>query len=148
MRDRIVLGIRDKALSDHLQMDSSLTLETAKKKVRQREAVSVQGHCVEMAANRRPLWSSRSKAVRYLGSLRLGDVTLRDRYRLNEMPVVMQSPQLNKLVLGVARKKHDKGVRCPARDATCHRCNRKGHYSSRCFSKTEAAVNSDWTLHS
>ena len=43
IRDRIVVGITDKALSDHLQMDSSLSLETAKKKVRQREAVSVQG---------------------------------------------------------------------------------------------------------
>jgi len=28
---------------------------------------------------------------------------------------------------------HDK---CPACDATCHRCNHKGHYSSQCLSKT------------
>ena len=39
LRDRIVVGIRDKGLSDKLQMDATLTLETAKKLVRQKEAV-------------------------------------------------------------------------------------------------------------
>ena len=31
---------------------------------------------------------------------------------------------------------------CPARDATCHRCQRKGHYSSQCRSRTVAEVES------
>lgn len=39
LRDRIVVGIRDKALSEKLQMDPTLTLEGAKKLVRQKEAV-------------------------------------------------------------------------------------------------------------
>ena len=43
LRDRIVVGIRDVALSERLQLDAKLTLEEAKKKVRQREAVSEQG---------------------------------------------------------------------------------------------------------
>ena len=42
IRDRIVVGIRDTGLSQRLQLDATLTLETAKKMVRQREAVQEQ----------------------------------------------------------------------------------------------------------
>ena len=42
LRDRIVVGIRDTALSERLQMDADLTLEKAKKIVRQKEAVREQ----------------------------------------------------------------------------------------------------------
>ena len=27
--------------------------------------------------------------------------------------------------------KHDEGSRCPAKDAVCHKCNRKGHFSKK-----------------
>ena len=39
IRDRLVVGIRDTALSEKLQLDAELTLEKAKKSIRQREAV-------------------------------------------------------------------------------------------------------------
>ena len=39
VRNRIVDGIRDSALSEKLQLDSELTLEKTKKLVRQKEAV-------------------------------------------------------------------------------------------------------------
>ena len=39
IHDRIVVGIRDSTLSEHLQMDADLTLHKAKKLVRQCEAV-------------------------------------------------------------------------------------------------------------
>ena len=42
LRDRLVVGIRDKELSEKLQMDADLTLERAKKKIRQKEAVKEQ----------------------------------------------------------------------------------------------------------
>ena len=42
IRDRIVVGIRDQAQSERLQMDVGLTLEKAKTLVRQREAVHEQ----------------------------------------------------------------------------------------------------------
>ena len=42
IRDRIVVGIRDKALSEQLQLDAELTLEKAKKRVRQHEAIQEQ----------------------------------------------------------------------------------------------------------
>ena len=42
LRDRLVVGIRDAALSDKLQLDPTLTLESAKKAIRQKEAVREQ----------------------------------------------------------------------------------------------------------
>ena len=42
IRDRLVVGIRDASLSQQLQLDSELTLEKTKKKIRQREAVGEQ----------------------------------------------------------------------------------------------------------
>ena len=39
LRDRLVVGIRDAAMSQKLQMDAELTLEKAKKAIRQKEAV-------------------------------------------------------------------------------------------------------------
>ena len=43
LRDRIVVGIRDTRLSERMQLTADLTLESAKKQVRQKEAVSEQG---------------------------------------------------------------------------------------------------------
>ena len=42
IRDRLVVGIRDTVLSERLQLDPKPTLESAKKAVRQREAVKEQ----------------------------------------------------------------------------------------------------------
>jgi len=67
IRDRLVVGICDNALSKHLQLNPKLTLETAKKAICQHEAVheqqrelkGVQPSCLEVLAgsdhrNRRP----------------------------------------------------------------------------------------------
>ena len=40
--DRLVVGIRDHALSEHLQMEAELTLDKAKRLIRQHEAVKEQ----------------------------------------------------------------------------------------------------------
>ena len=42
IRDRIIVGIRNRGLSEKLQLDSKLTLETAVSQVRQAEAVNLQ----------------------------------------------------------------------------------------------------------
>ena len=42
LRDCIVIGIRDLGLSKHLQMDTNLTLDTAKRAVQQKEPIHEQ----------------------------------------------------------------------------------------------------------
>ena len=49
IRDRLVIGIRDRHLSEHLQLDSELTLEKAKKAIRQHEAVQGQQNMLKGA---------------------------------------------------------------------------------------------------
>ena len=44
IRDRLVVSMRDVVLSEHLQTDPDLTLEKAKKALRQKEAVKDQSH--------------------------------------------------------------------------------------------------------
>ena len=47
IRDRLVVGIVDKKTSQQMQMDPALTLEKAKKRVRQKEAVREQGQTLD-----------------------------------------------------------------------------------------------------
>ena len=42
LRDRLVVGIRDKRMSEKLQLEADLTLESAKKSIHQKEAVRQQ----------------------------------------------------------------------------------------------------------
>ena len=49
MTDRLVVGIRDVALSDALQTEADLTLEKAKMLIRQKEATKE--HCRELQEN-------------------------------------------------------------------------------------------------
>ena len=51
IRDRLVVGIRDKSLSERLQMETELTLEKAKRLIRQREAVKEQGTTLKNGAD-------------------------------------------------------------------------------------------------
>ena len=143
LRDRIVVGIRDAHMSEKLQLDPDLTLETAKKKVRQREAVSEQGQqlrgdgskqapiVVEQVKGSTP---SRRSQTRKRASGR----SLSTRGGANSTTAA--APK--QICTRCGKQKHDKGVRCPAKDAICRKCNRKGHYNSQCFSKTVATVSS------
>ena len=42
IRDRLVIGIRHSALMEKLELDATLTLKSAKKSIRQKEAVHEQ----------------------------------------------------------------------------------------------------------
>ena len=58
IRDRLVVGIRDNALSEKLQLDAKLTLETAKTTIRQREAVREQQQTLKEAEGAASLTSN------------------------------------------------------------------------------------------
>ena len=122
IRDRLVVGIRDTALSQQLQLNAELTLDKAKTKVRQREAVGEQQRELKGASE---------------GAISLEEIRFRKHFK-SKRPQARSYPQ--------KESRHQEGVhplqegiaprdKCPAKDATCHRCNKKGHYSSQCFSK-------------
>ena len=46
------------------------------------------------------------------------------------------------------KNSHTKAEKCPASTATGHKCNRKGHFASQCFSKTVKATTDEVSLNS
>ena len=130
IRDRLVVGIRDNALSERLQLDAELTLEKAKKSIRQCEAVHEQQNILS------------GSEVPKLDELRSNG-------RQNDCRRNSQQSKCNASA-GKSGKRPARCTRCgneqhprdkgPAKDATCHNWQKKGHYSAQCFAKNVSAL--------
>lgn len=130
IRDRIVVGIRDTALSQKLQLDPDLTLEKAKTQVRQREAV--QEHQQQMKGGFKT--SSPVDAVpvrRYQQREQRNKTTKTYQHARSDRPGQSTSDKCPRCGKGSHPRQQ-----CPARDAICHSCKKKGHYSACCLSKS------------
>ena len=130
IRDRLVVGIRDTPLSERLQLDADLTLEKAKKAIRQREAVHEQQNILSGTD------TPSLEAVHSNGSRRRNQ-----QYRGNRSSGAGKGRQkpTAKQCSRCGKEQHAR-EKCPAKDATCHKCRKKGHYSTQCFAKTISAV--------
>ena len=128
IRDRLVFGIQDSALSERLQLESDLTLLKAKKLIRQREAVRIQQEI---------LHKSQTKDNTSLDAVRQSTTVHR------KLPATPQASPKPHPLLGTCRRcgsgAHPRHL-CPAVEATCFKCNRRGHYSSQCLSTTVATI--------
>ena len=133
IRDRLVVGIRDKTLSERLQMEGELTLEKAKRLIRQREAVKEQGSALKSsgAEDSHSLESVASKHQRR-------------RFKAHSVQSDQRSraPPTSNKCRRCGGESHPL-QRCPAKEVVCHKCNRKGHFRKHCLSKTVAAVTGD-----
>ena len=131
IRDRIVVGIRDEGLSAKLQLEADLTLETAMRKVRQREAVQEQQEILKTGK------MERSTAIEQVHHSTTKP-TSRSKPVQRERPKTYTQQPLgtsNSRCTRCGKGPHSKGV-CPAKNAICHNCKKKGHYQKQCFSKT------------
>ena len=117
IRDRLVVGILDQALSERMQTDSELSLEKAKTMVRQK--ASVREQCRELQQQD-------------------SEATI-ERIRSRQAPRRGQHGQPSKCTR-CGLDKHPPRVRCPALGATCHNCYKKNHFKAQCFSKAVSAV--------
>ena len=124
IRDRLVVGIQDISLSEHMQMDADLTLEKAKKLVRQREAVKEHKELLS-DIDKQPM----VEQIRHKPFRRSSTATTHPNQKNRKIP----SQEAKCKRCGNKPHPHSK---CPAKDSVCHKCKRKGHYSSQCFSKT------------
>ena len=123
IRDRIVVGIRDQSLSERLQLDARLTLESAKTHVRQREAVHEQQSLLRNGPKQ---------------ELAVDFVNRKPPRRTFQSGSKRQSSDSSKCSR-CGKGQHPRHL-CPAKDAACHKCKRKGHFSSQCFSKSVTEV--------
>ena len=113
IRDRIVVGIRNTQLAEKLQMDTELTLEKATAQARQAETVKLQQPILRGVTN------SSIAAVR-----------AKDKTQVPESQISCSR----------CGKTHAPGRhQCPAREATCHKCRKKGHFKSMCRSTAKVA---------
>ena len=132
IRDRLVVGIRDRALSEKLQIDSGLTLEAAKKAIRQREAVHEQQQTlngsskVNTDVNAVGSQCKASPKNRPAGQQRHGN-----RQRTTSQKCGRSG-----------RERHPRD-KCPARDAECYHCGGKGHYGAMCRKKDLSSIRGD-----
>lgn len=121
LRDRLVVGIQDQKLSQQLQMDADLTLEKAKKLIRQKEAVKEQSQELDGETQKEAaLEGLRQKCAKPPPTNRKGGAS--------------GLPKTNSLCTRCGRGRHQRGERCPAAHAVCHSCGRRGHYGAQFFS--------------
>ena len=144
IRDRLVVGIRDTALSAKMQMDSTLTLETVKKSIRHREAVHEQQQALKGASERAP---SNRETIRPQPNS-TDRRNRREQRSSRDFGIYRSTPATKgreKQCSRCGRGQHPRD-NCPAKEAKCHKCQRKGHYSSQCYSKTVSTLEDDRTL--
>ena len=119
IRDRIVIGLCDSALSEKLQLESDLTLEKAITLARNREAVRKQQPVVRADT------SSNIDTINY-SSKRKGTKAHKSR------------------CLRCGKPNHFGKEQCPAKTATCRKCHKRGHFQTVCRSaKSVEAVATD-----
>ena len=134
IRDRIVVGIRDTGLSEHLQLDPDLNLEKAKKTVRQREAVHQQNQTLtepdgaaaaptSSIAALQPTKPSDSRDVQGTGV----------NHDILDLIATLRSTALD-----VEKSRIHTKI---ATDALCNKCSKKGHYGVMC--RTKISVTSE-----
>ncbi|UYV69469.1 hypothetical protein LAZ67_6003708 [Cordylochernes scorpioides] len=124
IRDRIVVGVRDKALSERMQLDSELTLEKAVKMVRQQEAVRQQQVDLQ-----RPTTSQKVNQVKFNSK--------------KQSPKQQQQPSRKKEKSAKIRSRcpksggftHREGQACRAEGQRCNLCSKNGHFANCCPDK-------------
>ena len=111
-----------------LELDGELTLEKAKKKIRQQEVVGEQQQQLNVSATQNPradVELNRSRVPRPFTS---------------SLPVERQGTRRGtpprQTCIRCGSHSHPREP-CPAKDVTCHRCQKRGHYSSKRLTKVQ-----------
>ncbi len=122
IRDRIVVGIRDAKLSESLQLDADLMLEKAITKVRQSAAVKKQ----------QPILRGAEQPIGHVEYIHRKDRKMQTAFKMKTENYASGCGRCRDL------KKH-LWKDCPARDADCRKCHRRGHFAKKC--KSSGGVN-------
>ena len=138
IRDRLVIGLRDKELSQYLQLEKNLTLSSAVDTCRHRELVSLQNSQTPVPSNADAVTRDKNPRGRGRGKSRghyRGQVHSRshkDRKQQTDTDIC------NRCGYNAA-KSHASG-KCPAKDARCRHCNKIGHFQNVCQQKKDVGL--------
>ena len=140
IRDRIVVGLRDASLSEKLQLDAELTLETAVARVRHAKAVRSQ----------QPLLRGEGagKPETPLGAVHKGKGDRRGRpggkrprdkqprpYWPKSSPVARDQSSNRQICSRCGKSPPHDRQQCPARDIECYKCSKRRHFQAVCRSQ-------------
>ena len=123
IRDRLVVGIRDTTLSEKLQLESALTLESAKKAIRQREAVHEQRQSLKSTNDKPTLRDNYLDAV---GFKQQGSSRNYRGHRATQVPTQVKTAK---------QPRHPTHVK-----DKCGRCGREKHPRDKCPAKEAASA--------
>ncbi len=137
LRDRLVVGIKDKTMSQKLQMMADLTLEKAKKEIRQKEAVCEQQQELQAGVNKP---CNNLDEVKQKPQSRYKISKRGQHYKPQSNGGGARLPKQSQASMRCGKPYHSAPNKCPALSSTCFKCHRKGHYGSQCKSKTMAEV--------
>ena len=135
IRDRIVVGVRDSILSEKLQLEADLTLEKAVATARQRESVKKQQKVVraeDSPSNVDAVHSTQGKKDKPVAN----KPTPRQPHKFN--PVTGSD-----ICTRCGKHSHTGRQQCPARDATCRKCHKRGHFQAMCRTKSVRVVSTE-----
>lgn len=142
IRDRLVVEIRDRHLSERLQMDADLTLESAMKVIHQKEAMREQQHVLGSSTKDDLIVVDEVNCRQNSGAVRHGLRFPKCKQKsLTCRPPVPKQEELYCTRCGKAPAQPLKN--CPAREAECFRCKKKGHFSKQCRMKEVESVETE-----
>jgi predicted aspartyl protease len=127
IRDRIVVGIQDKSLSEKMQTTDDLTLTKAITMARQKECVKKQQVLLHSEATDKVVTASASADA--IKKTRPGRFQRHKSPKVPTYPPKTTSKSSECHRCGLSPHPRDK---CPARDAECGRCKKTGHYAKKC----------------
>ena len=142
IRDRLVVGIHDGKLSEALQMDSQLTLDSVVNKITQAERIKDENKELRQQScqldsvtkNRKPF----NKTYREKGTK---SYTFREEKR-------GKFQRKRETCIRCGTKPTHRKENCPAQNAKCRNCNLLGHFAQQCRTKkvhevTQKETNTD-----
>ncbi|UYV72761.1 K02A2.6-like [Cordylochernes scorpioides] len=147
IRDRIVLGVKDRKLSEKLMLNENLTLAKAVEIARQWEAVmreqqdlnpsTSQVDTTRKVAKQKPKASGHGKDN--------GRLTSRQTDSAKETDEGKRFPTC--FNCGTTKHHYRYRDKCPAKDKVCGKCGKKGHYTNLCRRKNNEvnAISSEET---
>ncbi|KAI5621586.1 hypothetical protein C0J50_18855 [Silurus asotus] len=140
VRDRLVVGLTDKRLSEQLQLDPELTLEKAVVRVRQSELVKKQQE--QLKSNFK--WDMANEQLDSVQTKQYGNVKtkpVKPFFGQLSVKAPQIKPRKQMLCMRCGDTRGHDLQQCPAREAICHLCQKKGHYARACKSKKVHEVN-------
>ena len=130
--DRIVVGLLDSTLSEKLQLEPNLTLEMAITSAHQREQVKKQQQVIradETPSNIDIILTKKSQ-----GTLKTKQPA---GTSISKQQLQKSNPAINSKICSRCGKTGHVGKQyCPAREATCRKCHKRGHFQSVCRTRS------------